>query len=216
MAKVSREAILEQLNWRYATKRFDSSKKISDADFQVLEEALRLSPSSYGIQPWKFIVVQNPEIREKLKAAAYGQPQLTEASHIVVFSYRKNIDEAHVQSYINRTAEVRGIPTESLNDFKNMMLGDFVKGPRAPIADTWCQRQVYISLGFLVETAALLEIDACPMEGFDASAFDKILGLEGTGWGAICMAALGYRSSEDQLSKAKKVRFAKADVVSKR
>ncbi len=207
------EKIIEALNWRYATKIFDPNKKISQKDWSTLEEALRLAPSSYGLQPWRFIVVQNPELRKKLRAVAWNQPQVTDASHFVVVTTKDKIDEAFVDSYVQKIATVRGIDKSSLDGFRNSMVGDVVKGPRASKIQHWTQRQAYIAVGFLLETAALLHIDACPMEGLDAAAFDKILKLEGTGWGSVAMVGLGYRSSKDQLASAKKVRFDKSQVI---
>ena len=205
--------IIEALNWRYATKLFDASKKISEKNWKTLEEALRLAPSSYGLQPWRFVVVQNADVRKKLREVAWNQPQITDASHLVVFTTRDKIDEAFVQSYVDKIAGVRGVPKTSLDGFKNAMIGDVVKGPRAAQSKTWTQRQAYIAIGFLLETAALLRIDACPMEGFDTAAFDKILKLEGSGWGSVAVVTLGYRSDKDQLAAAKKVRFDKSQVI---
>ncbi len=205
--------IIEALSWRYATKLFDASKKISEKNWKTLEEALRLAPSSYGLQPWRFIVVQNADIRKKLREVAWNQPQITDASHLVVFTTRDKIDESFVQSYIDKIAAVRGVPKPSLDGFKNAMVGDVVKGPRASQIKTWTQRQAYIAIGFLLETAALLHIDACPMEGLDTAAFDKILKLDGTGWGSVAVVTLGYRSDKDQLATAKKVRFDKSQVI---
>jgi nitroreductase len=216
MAKLSRDAVLEQINWRYATKRFDTMKKIGDADIETIETAMSLSPSSYGLQPWKFINVQNQALRGQLRAAAYNQPQVTEASHVYIFAAKKGLDENFIDHYIQQVADVRGMSTENLKGFRDTMVGDLVKGPRSKIIDSWSQRQCYIALGFLLETACLLEVDACPMEGFDPAGFDKILGLEGTGWGTVCMAALGFRSPEDQTRQYKKVRFSKNEVFSRR
>lgn len=204
--------IQEALEWRYATKKYDASKKISAQDWKTLTEALIQAPSSYGIQPWKFLVVENPKIREQLKPVSWNQTQVTDASHYVVFAYKSEIDEAFVQKYIDRIAEVRGVPAEALNDFKNMMINNLAKGPEEKI-NVWSQRQAYIAMGFLLETAALLKIDATPMEGFDPAAYDKILGLEGTGWKSVATVALGYRHSEDSFQALKKVRFAENDLI---
>ncbi len=210
---IAEKEIIQALNWRYATKVFDTSKKIAEKDWKTLENALQLAPSSYGLQPWRFIVVQNSELRKKLRAVAWNQSQITDASHLVVFATREKIDEAFVQSYIDKIAEIRGVPKDSLDGFKGAMVGDVVNGPRASSAKTWTQRQAYIAIGFLLETAALLHIDACPMEGFSAAEFDKLLKLEGTGWGSVAVVTLGYRSEKDQLAKAKKVRFEKSQII---
>lgn len=204
--------IQKALEWRYATKRFDTSKKISDKDWSTLKEALKMAPSSFGMQPWKFVVVQNPQIREKLRGAGFNQSQFTDASHLVVFATREQIDEKFVQAYIQRVADVRGIPSDSLGGFKSTML-ETVNGPLKGKNLPWTQRQAYIAMGFLLETAALLQIDACPMEGFDPNAFDKILGLEGKGWKSVATVALGYRHPEDGYQNMKKVRFADETVI---
>lgn len=198
--------IQEALEWRYATKKFDASKKISDQDWKTLTESLKLAPSSYGIQPWKFLIVENPAVREQLKPVSWGQTQVTDASHYVVFLYKESMDAAYVDKYIKRIADVRGAPLESLEGYKNMMIENLVKAPEEKIR-VWSQRQAYIAMGFLLETAALLKIDATPMEGFSPADYDRILGLEGTGWKSVATVALGYRHPEDSFQSLKKVRF---------
>ncbi|WP_413557982.1 NAD(P)H-dependent oxidoreductase [Bdellovibrio sp. HCB209] len=199
--------IQEALEWRYAVKKFDPTKKISEKDLTTLLESLKLAPSSYGVQPWKFLVIENPKIREELKPVSWGQTQITDASHQIVFLYKDTMDEAFVQKYIDRIAEVRGAPVESLQGFKEMMINNLVKAPEEKIR-VWSQRQAYIAMGFLLETAALLKIDATPMEGFSPSDYDRILKLEGTGWKSIATVTLGYRHAEDSFQNLKKVRFA--------
>ncbi|WP_413575276.1 NAD(P)H-dependent oxidoreductase [Bdellovibrio sp. HCB290] len=204
---MANKQIQEALEWRYAVKKFDPTKKISEKDLNTLLESLKLAPSSYGIQPWKFLVVENPEVREELKPVSWNQSQVTDASHQIVLLYRDTIDEAFVQKYIERIAEVRGVDLPSLQGFKDMMINNIVKAPEEKIR-VWSQRQAYIAMGFLLETAALLKIDATPMEGFSASDYDRILKLDGTGWKSIATVTLGYRHSEDSFQNLKKVRFA--------
>lgn len=196
--------IQEALQWRYATKKFDATKKISADDWKTLTNSLTLAPSSYGLQPWKFLVIENPEVREKLKAVSWNQTQITDASHLVVFLAREKVDVDFVQKYVNRVAEVRGLPLEALDGYKNMMIENVAKSPNNT---QWAQRQTYIAMGFLLETAALLKVDATPMEGFDPQAYDKILGLEGSGWKTTVVTTLGYRHAEDATQNFKKVRF---------
>ncbi len=207
------ETLQQALEWRYAAKKFDSSKKISEKDWKTLEASLVLSPSSYGLQPWKFLVVQNPQLRQQLKDVSWGQTQVTDCSHYVVLVYKTKMDEAHVQKYMDRMAQVRNIPVSNLDGFKKVIIGDVVTGPRSGVIEWWAQRQTYIAMGFLMETAALLKIDTCPMEGLDPKAYDKILNLEGTGWATVAAVAVGYRHAEDVLQNAKKVRFETKDVV---
>ncbi|WII70813.1 NAD(P)H-dependent oxidoreductase [Bdellovibrio sp. 22V] len=205
-------SIKEALEWRYATKRYDATKKISENDWKLLTDSLHLAPSSYGIQPWKFLVIENPEVREKLKAVSWNQTQVTDASHYVVFLFKEEVDVPFVQKYIDRIAEVRGLSLESLSGYKSMMVENLAKAPEEKIR-VWSQRQAYIAMGFLLQTAALLKIDATPMEGLDPSAYDKILGLEGSGYKTVATVALGYRHPEDSFQNLKKVRFAEDAII---
>lgn len=210
---LSPETLVESLNWRYATKKFDSARKLDAATWQALEEALVLSPSSYGLQPWKFIVVQDPALRAQLKEKAWGQSQVTDASHFVVFTHRTDLTEADVDRLIARVSEVRGVAPDSLSGYRQMMIGNLVEGPkRATIAD-WTARQAYIALGQLMTAAAALGVDATPMEGLDPKAFDQILGLEGSGYAAVMACAVGHRAEDDAYAKLPKVRFAKEELV---
>lgn len=202
-----RESLQAALEWRYAAKSFDSARKISDEDWQVIANSLILTPSSYGLQPWKFLVVQNSELRAKLKTVSWNQRQVTECSHYVVLLYKEQIDETYVQSYIDRIAEVRGVSLESLQGFYRAMVEDVVKGSRAKTLTPWLQRQVYIAMGFALQAAAHLRIDACPIEGLDPAAYDDVLGLQGSGYKTIASIAFGYRRSGDQFADSKKVRF---------
>lgn len=212
---VSKETILEQLNWRYATKGYDKTKKISAEDWETLETALTLAPSSFGIQPYKFIVITDPELREKLKPAAYGQAPITDASHLVVFAYKKTLTDADIEHFVDRIVEVRGTPRETLTDYENIMKGSAKQAVDGGYIEVWNSRQAYIALGFLLETAALLNIDATPMEGFDAAQFNEILGLED--YSAVALAAVGYRDAEnDWLANLPKVRFPKDELIERR
>src|SRR6185295_18822783 len=158
-------------------------RKISDQDWATIEQALLLTPSSGGLQPWKFIVVTDPAARANLLPASYGQPQITDASHLVVFAAKKNFSEADVDAFIRRTAATRGVPVESLAAYRDMLVGGIVKSMDEPARDAWARNQAYIALGNLLTSAALLGIDACPMEGFDRTQYDEILGLKGEGYG---------------------------------
>ncbi len=213
MSKVEGASIIQNLQWRYATKRFDPKRKISPADWATLEQALVLSPSSYGLQPWKFFVVDDAKKRTTLQADSWGQSQIVDASHLVVFAIKRNLARADVERYIARIAAVRKIGTESLKDFQNMMLG-MIENP-APGFDVnaWAARQVYIALGTLLTTAAMLGIDACPMEGFVPAKYDEILGLGAQGYGATVLCTLGYRSADDSYASLPKVRFDRTEMV---
>lgn len=205
--------IREALNWRYAVKAFDSTKKIPEDKWQLLEDSLLLSPSSYGLQPWKFLIVENKEIREKLKAVSWNQTQVTDSSHYVVFTTLKEMSEEYIKDFIKRNMAVRNVPHEAVSGYENMMIKNIVHGMEKDYVRTWNQRQAYIAMGFLLETAALLEIDSVPMEGLDPKAYDEILDLNKTHYGAVAAVALGYRSKEDKYQFAKKVRFEKDKVI---
>jgi nitroreductase len=213
MNTVSHNQLIHQLNWRYATKQFDPQRKISAADWSTLEEALVLSPSSCGLQPWKFVVVSNPAIREKLVAASHGQRQVADASQLVVFAIKKNLGEQDIDHHLNRIAEVRGVPRKSLGAFRDMMIGLIVKDRSDAERKIWATKQVYIALGNFLTSAALLGIDACPMEGIDPAKYDEILGLDQHGLGAVVVATAGYRAATDRYSQAKKVRFPRDEVL---
>lgn len=213
MNMITREQLLGQLNWRYATKQFDSQRKISAADWATLEESLVLTPSSYGLHPWKAIVVTDPSLREKLVAATWGQRQVVDASHLVVFAIKLNLDEKSVEQYLQRIAEVRSVSRESLAGFGDMLLGGIIKGMDETRRRDWAARQAYIGLGNFLSSAALLGIDACPMEGFQPAKYDEILGLTEQGLGSVVLATAGYRASTDRYAVAKKVRFPKEQVL---
>jgi nitroreductase len=207
-----REEIMKSLKWRYAVQRFDPQKKIDPRDFEALEESLRMAPSSYGLQPWKFVVVQNPELREKLRAVSYRQPQITEASHLVVLAYKDRMSEEDVDHYMNFIAQTREVPLETLEGFKRSIMRDMVEGARSKIVEHWAVHQVYIAMGFVMQAAALMGIDSCPMEGLIPQEYDRLLGLENSGYRSCTVVAFGYRSAECKMQKVKKVRFPKDQV----
>ncbi|MGO9596909.1 MAG: NAD(P)H-dependent oxidoreductase [Isosphaeraceae bacterium] len=211
MKPVADEVLLGQLQWRYATKKFDPARKISPDDWRTLEQALVQAPSSYGLQPWKFFVVTERALRERLKPASWNQSQVTDASHLVVFAIRKNMGPADVERYVARIAEVRGVAPKSLEGFKQMMLGTLSR----PVEEVniWAMHQVYIALGFFLCAAAMLGIDACPLEGFVPQKYDEILGLAEQGYGSVVLATAGYRASDDHNIALPKVRFKTEDVV---
>lgn len=205
--------LISALNWRYATKEFDPSKKISDENFNILLESLRLSASSFGLQPWKFLIVKNPEIREQLKPHSWGQGQITDASHLLVLCRQNNIDEAFVDSYIEDIANTRNVSTDDLEDYRKMMIDMVVKGQSETETQQWSKNQVYLALGNLLTSAALLKIDTCPIEGFSTEEYDKILNLSEKNLSSCVVCALGYRNEDDKYASLKKVRFGMDEVV---
>ncbi|OIP58966.1 MAG: hypothetical protein AUK19_02940 [Candidatus Moranbacteria bacterium CG2_30_45_14] len=203
--------MLKALKWRYATKKFDTTKKLSEGQFALLKESLRLSPSSFGLQPWHFIVVEDVELRKKLRTAGYDQPQITDASHFIVLATEKNVDASLVEKFVENVATTRNIPVESLTGLRDMLNGAVgMKGEEG--AREWAARQVYIALGVLLATAASEGIDAAPMEGFDPEQFDVILGLTERGLTSRVMVALGFRASDDPATDMAKVRYAEEQV----
>ena len=196
---------LENQNWRYATKKFDSTKKIATEDLETLKEAIRLSSSSYGLQPYKILIVENQELRVKIQLAAWGQSQIVEASHLFIFANRTTIDEAEVDSFFDNISKTREIPLQALSGYQG-----FMKGKINELSDEaqniWNAKQTYLALGNLLNAAAELKIDVTPMEGFSPEQVNEILGLDQLGLNATLLATVGYRSEEDTTQHQKKVR----------
>lgn len=213
MKTVSPEQLLGALNWRYATKQFDPERKIPDDVWDALEQALVLAPSSFGLQPWRFLVIDDPSLRARLREASWGQAQLTDAARVVVFAVRDTLTEEDVDRFIRRAAEVRGVPVESLQQYRDIAAG-FVKAKdEAGGSLEWNARQAYIALGQFMTSAALMGVDTCPLEGIDPKKYDEILGLAGSGYRTVCACAAGYRSQEDKYATTPKVRYPRQEVV---
>ena len=202
----------EHLHWRYATQKFDPSKKIPEAKFLELMESLRLAPSSYGLQPWKFVVVRDPLLREKLCKYAWRQPQVTEASHLIILCALRSIDTGYIKKLTARTAESWGVPPGSLSQHEQGMINSLAAMSAKELSE-WMKRQVYLALGMLLTECAYQKIDSCPMEGFDTKKFDETLELEKLGLESVVLCPVGYRSKSDQYATRKKIRFTKSEVV---
>ena len=213
MRPIQNEALIQQLRWRYATKKFDPARKISDEDWETLEEALVLTPSSFGLQPWKFFVVSNPVLREKLLPVSWGQRQVIDASHLVVFAIRKNLGTEDLDHYLRRMAEVRGIGVASLDPFRKIVAGFLSRDPSEFNVNEWATRQVYIALGNFMTSAALIGIDTCPMEGLEPAQYDQVLGLAGLGYATVVACPAGYRASDDKYAVTPKVRFPASEMI---
>ena len=203
--------ILSKLNERYATKIFDPSKKVSESDMEKLLEAIRLSASSFGLQYYKVLVVKDPGIREQLRNAAWGQSQITDASALLVFAVKSDMDATSIDEFIDLVSETRNVPKTALAEYSNMMKGS-IAGMTQEQIDTWNSKQAYIALGFGLVSAAILDIDACPMEGFNPVEFDKILNLNKQGLNSKVIMAVGYRSEDDKYQYLTKVRQKKEDM----
>ena len=211
MDVVQNNKVIKALNWRYAVKEFDSNKKISDKDLHIILESGRLSPSSIGIEPWRFIVVTNPEIRTKMRAASYDQTKVTDASHIIVIA-RRTDSENLSSELIERTALAQNKNKEELDGLKQMVDGSISAKDEGAIRDGWIAAQTYIALGIMIQTAALLNIDTGPMEGFDQIQIDNILNLTKENLSAVTMLAVGYRG-EDPYAMLHKTRRGSDEVI---
>ncbi len=203
--------IIDALNWRYATKAYDTNKKLSDEQLLTLIESVRLTPSSYGLPVYKVIHVKDAETREKLKAVAWGQPQITDASDLFVFAVKTDLNDTSVDEYMSLISTTRNAPIESLNEFSGMIKGT-LNSLSSEHKEAWASRQAYIALGTLLTTAALHEIDATPMEGFTTTKFDEILGLNELNLKSVVVCALGYRSENDTYASLAKVRESKENI----
>lgn len=196
--------LITALEWRYATKQFDATKKISANQENVLLKAISLSASSFGIEPYEVLVISDTKVREELRKVSWNQSQITDASHLLVFAAKTTITEEDIEEFLTRIAKTRGVTVESLESYKQMMMG-LIKLPPEH-AQAWATKQAYIALGNALTSAALIGLDACPMEGLDAAAYDKILGLTAKGYATAVVLTVGFRSSEDKYASLKKVR----------
>ena len=201
------------LNWRYATKSFDSSKSIPEDAWQALLESLVLAPSSFGLQPWKFIVVSNPETRQRLRENSWGQPQVTDADKLVVFTSRTDMTPKDIQRWIDRLSEVQKQSPEELKGYAGIVEG-FCQRMSPEARHNWNVRQTYIALGQFMAAAATIGIDTCPLEGIDPTGYDHELGLAGTGYATCVACAIGYRAADDKSATRPKARFVQSEVIS--
>lgn len=217
MTSIGPHVLTQQLQWRYATKLFDPSRQIPSEYWSALEQALILTPSSFGMQPWKFIVLhQDTELRERLVACSWGQRQVADSSHYVVFAVRTEITADDVDQYLNLIATVRQVALSSLEPLRQMIHSNIVQKLNAQQQLEWASRQAYIALGNFMTSAALLGIDACPMEGINPAKYDEILGLQGSGWATCVGCAAGYRIASDKYAALAKVRYPAHQVIEHR
>lgn len=197
--------MIENLNWRYATKKFDKTKKIPQQEFNEIIESIRLSPSSFGLQPYKFLIIESEEVRKKLKPASWDQPQITDASHLIVFCTKTSIDKEYINEHLELLKRERNMSDEAVQWYSDRIMG-FVN----PLSDAdlhnWMSRQTYIALGNLLTCCANKKIDACPIEGFEKDKYDSILNLKDKGLTTSVVTAVGYRAEDDAYQFVKKVR----------
>jgi len=213
MAALSTESLVEQMSWRYAVKKFDPKRAISPADWAALEQTLVLTPSSYGLQPWRFIVITDPAVKAQLPAMSWGQSQPAQCSHYVVFAARTTLSAGHVDRIVQRTSEVRGVPAEALAGYRGMMMKTLVPPMPGFEIRHWAQLQAYIALGNFMTAAAVVGIDTCPMEGIERDKYDALLGLGADGFATAVACAAGYRAPDDRYSTMAKVRYPAAEVI---
>ena len=208
-------SVLEDLNWRYATKEFDNTKILPQETLDTVYESLRLSASSFGLQPWKFVIVENKDLREKLLPSSWNQRQVVDASHLIVFCRPTSFGNDDIDRFLKSTAETRNVEMTTLEGYGNMMKG-FVEGKtKSNELNTWMKDQIYIALGSLLSTCAQLRIDACPMEGFSAPDYDEILGLTALGLTSAVLCPIGHRAQSDKYATLAKVRYPLAEVMHK-
>lgn len=196
---------IKQLEWRYAVKKFDSKRNLSAEKIDRLKEAFNLTATSYGLQPIKLVVIQNKELQNQLVEHSFGQKQVAQASHVLVFCIEKNIDSTYIANYFNKVKKVRGTSDDILNPFKDAIVDSFSKKDVQEIID-WSKNQAYLAMGNLLTICALEEIDSCPMEGFSPEAYDQILDLKEKGLASTLVLPVGYRAEDDVFSNFKKVR----------
>ena len=202
---------------RYSTKKFDPTRTIAAPQWAALEQALLYSASSSGLQPWRFLVLSDRTLREQLVPLSFGQRQIADSSHLVVFLARTDYTTADIERWISRLGEVRALPADQLQVQRQRLTDNLVNKPRPGFnAREAARHQIYIALGQFLTSAALLGIDTCPHGGFDPSAYDRVLGLEGTGYHSVVLASVGYRAANDVNATAPKVRFPIDQVIEHR
>jgi nitroreductase len=210
-ASLSTSQVIDTYQWRYAVKKFDNTRQIDSATWEAIEKSLVLTPSSFGLQPWKFIVIASPETKSKLPSISWNQTQPSDCSHMVIFAARKVIDAPYLDKFFQKVAATRNVTLDSLAGYRQVIEG-FVKNTEGRHL-AWSSNQAYIALGQLMATAAMLGIDACPMEGIVASEYDKLLGLSDSNYTTVVGCAVGYRAADDKYALAPKVRFDATDVL---
>jgi nitroreductase/dihydropteridine reductase len=204
--------ILDALEWRYAVKKFDDKVSLTEQQILEVKKVFNLSASSYGLQPYKMIVVQNPELKEKLVPASFGQQQISQSAAILVFAVRTDFGMDYIDQFFKDMSTKRQIPLENLEGYKNFMKGSFANKSEDEIS-SWATKQVYLTMGHMLASLAVLQIDACPMEGLDPQAYDKILDLDAKQLKTIVAMPIGVRAPDDASATALKVRKDLSDII---
>jgi len=212
----SSDTLLTALQWRYATKAFDPDRQIDAATWASLEQSLVLTASSYGLQPWKFLVITDAVIRSELRPHSWNQSQITDCSHLVVLLAKRTISAADADRFVAATAAARGLELSSLDAYRQLIQVDLIDGPRAAEIERFTSNQLYIALGNLMTSCALLGIDTCPIEGFSPAEYDRILGLETSPYRTRVACACGYRAADDKYANLAKVRYPASELIEHR
>lgn len=215
MHPIQPDQLLAALRWRYATKQFDPSRPIPAAVWHALEESLILAPSSFGLQPWRFIHITDPDLRAQLRSHSWDQTQVTEASHYLVITAKTDVSSDDIDSWFDHLAAARGTSPTSLAPMHSIMTR-FISPMDAAGRRAWTTRQCYIALGQFMTSAALLGVDTCPLEGIDTAAYDRLLELDGSGYSTVVACATGYRSPQDKYAALPKVRFPRGSLITRR
>lgn len=197
--------IIDALSWRYATKSFDTNKKVSNKKLNILLEAFNLTATSYGLQPVKLVVLQNKKVQQALVAHSMQQKQVAEASHVLIFCIETQINSQYIETYFNLVKQIRNTPDEILKPFRDFLITDFEQKTQEEIK-LWATKQAYLIMGNLLTVCALQGIDACPMEGFEPDQYDSILNLKKHKLQSVLVLPIGYRSDNDFFASLKKVR----------
>lgn len=216
MSTISPQDLLAQLRWRYSTKRFDAARRIPADVWDALEQALVLTPSSFGLQPWKFVVVGDPALRQQLRAKSWNQSQITDADKLVVFLGQRTTTVDDVDRYLTHQCSVRGTAIETLAGYRKVLVDFVVNGWAAADHAAWNARQVYLAIGQFLTAAAMLGVDTCALEGIDMAAYDHLLGLDGSRFATLCVCTAGYRAEGDRNATAAKVRYGAHEVIERR
>jgi len=204
--------IIDSLNWRYATKSFDTTKKVSDADLEDIIETFRLTPSSYGLEPWKLIIIENEELKNELVNHSFGQKQVWEASHLLVFTSVKELNDSYIDKHMDLHVKITWATREQLKWYEDVMKS-FFSWMDENGKDKWARDQVFIALWSVMNTLAQKSIDSCAIWGFNPKEYDEVLGLAEKGLKSVVVLPIGYRSNDDKYANAPKVRFDRDSIV---
>lgn len=203
---------IEALRWRYATKKFDENRILSEDKIEILKHAFNLTATSYGLQPIKMVIVHNKKVQAKLVEHSFNQKQVASASHVLVLCIEREINEKFIENYFNYVQKIRATPNEILSPFKDFLIDDFKSKHMDEIA-SWATNQAFLAMGTLLTIAATEAIDACPMEGFEPDKYDEVLGLDKLNLRSVLVLPVGFRAKDDMFSEFKKVRRPLSDMV---